>query len=142
VNTSLLLRIASIITLLFAVGHSMGAPWTPVNASAPAAVVEAMKSVRFDALGSSRTYWEFYFGFGVSISIYLFMQAAVLWFLATIARNQPSAVRPIVVVLLLGYSANVYVTWRYFFIVPLVLSIVMAACLALTLVASRSRAGG
>lgn len=140
-NTSLLLRIASIIALLFAVGHSMGAPWTPANESAAASVVQAMKSVSFDALGSNRTYWEFYFGFGVSISIYLFVQAAILWFLATIAKTQPSAVRPIVVVLLLAYCANVYITWRYFFVVPLVLSIVMVACLSLALIASRSRVG-
>ena len=119
----------------------MGAPWTPVSESAPASVVEAMKSVSFDAMGSNRTYWEFYFGFGASISIYLFVQAAVLWFLATLARTQPSSVRPMVVVLLLAYVANIYVTWKYFFVVPLVLSIVMATCLTLALVASKYRVG-
>jgi hypothetical protein len=139
VNTSLLLRIASVITLLFAVGHSMGAPWTPVNESAPASVVEAMKSVSFDAMGNNRTYWDFYFGFGVSISVYLFAQAGVLWFVATLAKTQPTAVRPFIVVLLFAYAANIYITWRYFFVVPLVLSIVMVTCLALALIASKSR---
>jgi len=119
----------------------MGAPWTPVNESAPAAVVEAMKSVSFDAMGSKRTYWDFYFGFGVSISIYLFVQAAVLWLIATLAKTQPTSVRPFVVTLLVAYAANVYVTWRYFFVVPLVLSIVMVTCLALALIASKPRVG-
>ena len=140
-RTTLLLRIASVITLLFAVGHSMGAPWTPVNGSAAVSVVQAMKSVSFDAMGSSRTFWDFYFGFGVSISIYLIVQAAVLWFLATLAKTQPTSVRPFVVVLLVANAANAYVTWRYFFLVPLVLSIVMIICLALALVASKPRAG-
>ena len=100
-----------------------------------------MKSVSFDAMGSNRTYWDFYFGFGVSVSIYLFAQAAVLWFVATLAKIQPTSVRPFVVVLLVTYAANVYVTYRYFFVVPLVLSIVMVTCLALALIASKSRAG-
>ena len=140
-NTTLLLRIASIIALLFAVGHSMGAPWTPVNEDAPAAVVEAMKSVSFDAMGNARTFWDFYFGFGVSISIYLFVQAVLLWFVATLAKTQPDAARPFVVVLLVAYAANIYVTWKYFFVIPLVLSILLVTCLALALIASRSRAG-
>ena len=100
-----------------------------------------MKSVSFDAMGSKRTYWDFYFGFGVSSSIYLFVQAAVIWFLATIAKTQPTAVRPFLIVLLVAYAANVYVTWRYFFVVPLVLSIVMVACLAFALIVSKSRVG-
>lgn len=140
-STTLLLRIASVVTLLFAVGHSMGAPWTPVDGPAPASVVEAMKSVAFDAMGSSRTFWDFYFGFGVSISIYLMVQAAVLWLLATLAKTQPNSVRPFVVILLVAYAANVYVTWRYFFLIPLVLAIIMVICLVLALVASRSRIG-
>lgn len=140
-NSSLLLRIASVIGLLFALGHSMGSPWTPVNEPAPASVVEAMKSISFDAMGSNRTYWDFYFGFGVSISIYLFLQAAVLWLLATLSKTQPTFVRPFVVVFLVAYAVNVYVTWRYFFVVPLVLSIVMVICLALALITSKSHVG-
>ena len=94
-NTTLLLRIASVITLLFAVGHTVGAPWTPAGEAAPASVVEAMKSVSFDAMGSKRTFWDFYFGFGVSISIYLVVQAAVLWFLAAFAKTQAASIRPL-----------------------------------------------
>ena len=139
-HSSLLLRIASIIALLFAVGHSIGAPWTPVNEAAPASVVEAMKSVSFDAMGSTRTYWDFYFGFGISISIYLLAQAAVLWLVASLARAYPDAARPFVVVLLVAYAANVYVTFKYFFVIPLVMSIVMVTCLALALIALRPRA--
>lgn len=140
-NTTLLLRISSIIVLLFAVGHTMGAPWTPTGDSAPTSVVEAMKSVSFDAMGSKRTYWDFYFGFGVSISIYLFVQAAALWFLATLAKTQAAFVRPFVLLFLLSYAVNAYVTWRYFFVLPLVLSIAMVVCLTLALVASKSRTG-
>jgi hypothetical protein len=141
VNTTLLLRIASVIALLFAVGHTSGHPWTPSGDLAPAAVVRAMKGVGFDAMGSSRTYWDFYVGFGLSINVYMFAQAAVLWLLATLAKTQPPSVRPFVVVLLVACAANGYVAWRHLFLLPVVLSVAMAVCLALALVASKSRVG-
>lgn len=140
-NTTLLLRIASVIALLFAVGHTMGSPWTPSEEPAPASVVEAMKSVSFDAMGTTRTYWDFYSGFGVSISVYMFAQAALLWFLAALAKTQAAAVRPFVVVLLAYYAANGFVAWKYFFALPVVLSVAMVICLALALVASKRRVG-
>ena len=136
-NITLLLRIASAIALLFAVGHTMGSPWTP----GPASVVEAMKSVSFDAMGSKRSYWEFYFGFGVSISLYMFAQALLLWLLAALAKTQPAAVRPFVIVLLVSCVANGVVAWRYFFLLPLVLSVAIVICLSLALVASKPRVG-
>ncbi|MEA2164869.1 MAG: hypothetical protein QOK37_2996 [Thermoanaerobaculia bacterium] len=136
-KTTLLLRIAAVLAVLFALGHTMGGPWTPTEERSAASVVDAMKSVRFDVAGSSRSYWDFYYGFGVSISVYLFAQAILLWLLATLAKTQAAAARPFVVVLLASYAANVFVTWRYFFVVPLVLSIAIVICLTLALVASR-----
>jgi len=67
-TTSLWLRFAALITLLYCAGHTMGMPWTPATGSQETAVIDAMKSARFDALGSERTYWQFYFGFGLIIS--------------------------------------------------------------------------
>jgi hypothetical protein len=100
-----------------------------------------MKSVSFDAMGSNRSYWDFYFGFGVSISVYMFAQAALLWLLAPLARTQSAVVRPFVVVLLLSYVVNGFFAWRYFFVLPLALSVAIVICLALALVASKPRVG-
>jgi len=140
-NTILLLRIACVVALLFALGHTSGGPWTPTDEPGAASVVEAMKSVNFDVTGSRRSYWDFYFGFGVDISVYMFAQAAFLWLLATLAKTQPASVRPFVVVLLASYAVNAFVAWRYFFVIPLVMSVAMVACLALALLASRPRVG-
>lgn len=136
-NTTVLLRIASVIALLFAVGHTMGLPWTP----GPASVVEAMKAVSFDAMGSKRTYWDFYFGFGVTISVYMFAQAALLWLLASLARAGSSPIRPWVGVLLASNAASGFLAWKYFFLLPVVLSVAMVACLTLALFASRPHVG-
>jgi len=140
-STTLLLRVAAVIALLFSLGHTMGSPWTPSPELGAVSVVQAMKSFHFDAMGSSRSYWEFYYGFGVSISIYMFVQAVILWMLAGLAKTQPASVRPFVLVLLASYAANGFIAWRYFFVLPLILSVAMVICLALAFFASRSRLG-
>jgi hypothetical protein len=71
---SFLLRIAAAITLLYCAGHTMGMPWTPATGPQEAAVLDAMKTTRFDTMGTVRTYWDFYFGFGAAISVYLALQ--------------------------------------------------------------------
>ena len=77
-NASLLLRIASVISLVFAAGHSLGGRkyWSPQGKTE---VLKAMRTVRFEVFGVSRTYLDFYLGFGLSLSVFLLLQAAVLW---------------------------------------------------------------
>jgi hypothetical protein len=83
----IVLRITSIITLLFAAGHSLGGleSWSPVGENE---VLKAMQSFRFDAEGVSRTYLDFYLGFGFILSVYLFLQAVLLWQLAALAKTE------------------------------------------------------
>src|ERR1700752_4364000 len=93
------LRIASVIALLFAAGHSMGAmeSWSPPGETD---VLEAMRSFRFDAMGVTRTYWDFYFGFGLFISVFLLLQAILLWQLSAIAMTDPARARPLIATVL------------------------------------------
>jgi hypothetical protein len=131
------LRIASIITLLYFAGHTSGMPWTPdVVGSATSPVVEAMKGHSFDVAGSMRTYWDIYFGFGSSISLFMLISAVVLWQLSSLARTEARAVRPIIAVFLIGFIANTVLAWKYFFVVPLVMSAAIAISLAFAFVAA------
>ena len=133
----ILLRIAAALTLLYCVGHTMGAPWTPVIGAREAAVIDAMKSVRFDVMGSSRTYWDFYVGFGAAISGYLAVQAVVLWQLGTLARTDAAHTRPIIAAFFVAFVGNAILVWAFFFAVPLILAIAIAACLGLAFVRAR-----
>jgi hypothetical protein len=69
-KTPLWRRIASVVSLLFAVGHSMGGlqRWSPMGDTA---VLKAMTEVRFDTMGVSRSYLDFYMGFGWPLSAYM-----------------------------------------------------------------------
>jgi hypothetical protein len=135
------LRIAAVITLLYFAGHTAGMPWTPYTDSEAQPVLETMKNHSFEAEGFKGTYWDLYFGFGLIVSVYLLVQAAVLWQLASLAKIDAIRVRPIVASFLVGFIINAALSWKYFFIVPVVMAGAIALCLAIALVlASRTQA--
>ena len=129
-KTSTLLRIAAVITFLYFAGHTAGAPWTPGMGPAELAVIEAMKTNHFAAMGSSRTYWDFYFGFGVIISVLQLVQAVVLWQLGALAKTDAARLRPIIATFLAAFIAIAILGWMYFFILPVIMATVIAICLA------------
>ncbi len=128
------LRIAAVLTLLYCAGHTSGMPWTPYTSSEATAVVEAMKTHPFEEQGFKGTYWDLYMGFGLVISVYLLAQAVVLWQLGSLAKTDAVRVRPIVVTFLIAFVINLVLSWKYFFIVPVVLAGLIALCLAAALV--------
>jgi hypothetical protein len=139
-SVSTRLRIASIVAFIYCAGHTAGAPWTPARGGAGGtAALEALRSLRFDVQGISRTYWDFYFGFGVAISAFLLVQAVLLWQLATLARTNAFRLRPIIALLLSGFCVNAVVAWMYFFPVPAVLAVAIAVCLAAAWLAAGNR---
>ena len=138
-NPSILLRIGSAVSLLYFSGHMMGFPWTPSEGPQTAALLAAMRSYRFDVMGSPRTYWDFYLGFGLIIGVHLLVQTVALWHLGTMAQWNASSVRPLVALFGLALVANAVLSWKLFFVVPLVLAIAIAICLGLAFVSARER---
>ncbi len=135
------LRAAAVLTLLYCAGHTMGMPWTPYTDPEATSVLEAMKGHSFEAEGFKGTYWDLYFGFGLIISVYLLVQAVVLWQVASLAKADAARVRPIVVSFLVAFAINAALSWKYFFVVPVVMAGLIAICLAIALVLSgRTRA--
>jgi hypothetical protein len=128
------LRIAAVLTLLYCAGHTSGMPWTPYTDAEAASVLDTMKSHSFAEQGFQGTYWDLYMGFGLVISLYLLLQGVVLWQLGSLAKTEARRVRPIVVSFLLAFVINVALSWKYFFVVPVVLAGLTAICLAIALV--------
>jgi len=128
------LRVAAVVTLLYCAGHTIGMPWTPYTDAEATSVLETMKGHSFEAEGFKGTYWDIYFGFGLVISVYLLVQAAVLWQVASLAKLDATRVRPIVVSFLIAFVVNAALSWKYFFIVPVVMAGIIAICLAIAIV--------
>jgi hypothetical protein len=131
-----LIRIASVIGFLYAVGHSRGYPWTPGKGVAEGALIDGMKTLQFEAMGVSRTYWDFYLGFGISISVFLLAQALLLWQLSSLYEKNADKLRPLIWVIAGSYLLNAGLAWKFFFALPASFA---AAIAILLVVASRSR---
>jgi len=138
-TTTLWLRIASIIMLLFTVGHSMGGlqRWSPMGDNE---VLRQMTAVRFDTMGASRTYLDFFMGFGWSISIVMLLQTVLLWQLSSLARTNATAVRPMIAVFAIATVATGVIAWRFIFPVPALFSAALVIALVVAYIAS-SHAG-
>ena len=131
---TIFLRIAAIITLLYFAGHTSGIPWTPDTGPEAMPVIDAMKSHSFDLIGSMRTYWDFYFGFGVTISLFLLVLAVMLWQLGSMAKTDALRIRGLVASFLVLFIINTVLAWKYFFVIPLVTSAAITICLALAFI--------
>jgi hypothetical protein len=96
-----------------------------------------MRTFRFEVAGVNRSYLEFYLGFGYSLSVFLVMQAILLWQVGTVARTDPIQARPLIVTFLLASIVSGVVSWKFIFPVPVYFGAALTACLGLALVAGR-----
>ena len=135
-NATLWLRISSVISLLFSIGHTLGGrkDWSPMGETD---VLRAMRTVRYAAMGVSRTYLDFYRAFGFSLSVTMFLQTFILWQLASLARTQPVQVRPMIAAFALATAACGVLSWRLLFPIPAAFSGVLAACLGVAFATAR-----
>ena len=124
----ILYRISSVLLLLFAAGHTFG-----FRQNNPAwgagAVLGLMRSVRFEAQGFTRTYWDFFSAFGLFLSVFLLFAAILAWQLGRLPAETLARVRSIAWALALCFAAITVVSWRYAFTTPIVFSIVITVCL-------------
>jgi len=73
----LLYRVAAVLILLFDLGHTSGYPWSDPRWGVD---LRPIQSIHFDVLGSSRSYWDFYVGFGLSETVFLLLAAVLVFF--------------------------------------------------------------
>ena len=134
------LRIASVLSIFNCAGHTTGVFSAPKHGAAEIAVVETMKSYHLDVMGSMRSYWDFLFGYGLSVTITLLVQAILFWQLATLAKRSPACVRPIAGLFFLNCIGIAIISWKYFFIGPAVSQLLIAACLGVAFAKTGSSA--
>jgi hypothetical protein len=127
-NASLLYRIASVLLALFAVGHTMGFRRVHPRWGVDAAI-QSLQATRFEVQGFSRTYWGFYTGFGLFVTVLLLFTAAVAWQLGGLSREVLKAIPGITWGLAICFVVVTLLSWRYFFVAPVVFSGVIALCL-------------
>jgi len=128
-TSTLFLRIASIMTLVHGVLHTIGGVFGGPAPGIAAATEAVMRANHFYVLGVTRSYWEFYRGLGLGITISLATQAVVLWLLASLAKKHAVELRPILWVFTIAFLVFAVVSYMYFFSGPVIAEILIAACL-------------
>lgn len=117
------LRALAVLLAIFAVGHTLGTAAPKVTRGPGEAVVfAAMQDFRFPVMGFQRTYWEFYRGFALIISLQLLLMMAFAWQVSTISRHSRRLALPLAITLQLGCLGLMILAWMFFFGAPIVLS--------------------
>jgi hypothetical protein len=128
-KASLFYRIAAVLLLLFAVAHTLGFRQSDPQWGVDA-LLAAMRSTHFDAMGSSRTYWDLFLAAGFCVGVFYFFSAILAWQLGGLPAATLAAMRGPAWAFALCFAAITVVSWRYLFILPVVFSGVITLCLA------------
>ena len=128
-NARLLYRIAAVVLVLFAAGHTFGFLAFRPESPEGLAVFNAMNHVHFDFNGAPRSYADFYVGFGLLVTAYLLFSAVLAWHLGGLAVSQPRAIGMLAWAFALLQLVNLVLSILYFFIVPATMSAAVLVCL-------------
>ena len=125
---SLVYRIAAILLVLFAVGHTLG-----FQQSDPSWGVDSllglMRSSRFEVQGFTRSYWDLFLAAGFSVGAFYLFSAVLAWQLASLPAETLAGMRLSVWAFALCFAVIALVSFRYLFVIPIVFSVLVTACL-------------
>ena len=127
-KASIFYRIAAVLLLLFAVGHTLGfrqsdPTWGVDN------LLGSMRSIHFDVQGFNRTYWDLFLAAGFSVGVFFLFAAILAWQLGGLSAATLALMRGTAWAFALCFAAITVLSWKYFFIIPIVFSIVTTLCL-------------
>ena len=128
-KAKIFLRVASVLTLIHAILHTIGGVFGKPAPGLATATEAVMRANYFPALGQTRSYWEFYRGMGLGVTITLTAEGLLFWLLSSLARKDAAQLRPILWVFVLSYLAFAMNSYAYFFNAPVIVEILIAACL-------------
>ena len=127
-QASMFYRIAAVLLLLFAVGHTLGFRESDPKWGVDA-LLGSMRSIHFDVQGFNRTYWDLFVAAGFSVGVLYLFAAVLAWQLGGLPAATLSLMRGTAWAFPLCFAAITVVSWRYLFIIPIAFSIVITLCL-------------
>ena len=116
-------RIASCLLVFYTIGHTLGAVIdTPKFGAEADSVADLMKSVHVQTQGFDCTWYGFYRGFGIFVSLFFALSAVMTWIVGGMSTVKRRTVLPLMWALFASYATSVIVTLSYFFLVPALFS--------------------
>jgi hypothetical protein len=127
-KASIFYRIAAVLLLLFAVGHTLGFRQSDPSWGVDA-LLSSMRSMHFDVQGFNRTYWDLFSAAGFSVGVFYLFAAILAWQLGGLPPATLALMRGTAWAFALCFAALTVVSWRFLFILPIAFSIVITLCL-------------
>ena len=128
-RAKLILSVAASVATLQAAAHlGLFLRSQPKPGSAAWPLVEAMRA---QTAPGHATYWGMYFGYGLLSALTAFFMAALMWLAAGFDAGSRRFAGRVVAIIFVAVVAHAALVARYFFILPLVFDIIVAAFLAL-----------
>ena|SRR2546425_2741200 len=135
-SPSLCYHIAAVLLVLYAAGHTMGFQRVDPRWGVDA-FVNGLRATRFDVQGAQRTYWGFIMGFGLFCTVLMLFAALMAWQLGALPQATLAMMPLATWGFAISFAVATVVTWRYFFVAPIVFSLLIT--ISLTVAAWLSR---
>ena len=127
-KASVFYRIAAVLLLLFAVGHTLGFRQSDPTWGVDA-LLGSMRSIHFDVQGFHRSYWDFFVAAGFSVGVLYLFAAILAWQLGSLPPATLAMMRVTTWAFALCFAVITVLSWRYLFAIPIIFSIVITLCL-------------
>ena len=127
-KASVFYRTAAGLILLFDIGHTLGFRQSDPTWGVDT-LLSSMRSIHFEVQGFSRTYWDLFVGAGLFVSVFLLFAAVLAWQLGGLSAETLARMRPTAWALAVCFVAVTILSWKYFFLVPIVFSLLITVCL-------------
>src|ERR1700720_4770985 len=127
-KASMFYRIAAVLLLLFAAGHTLGFRQSDPQWGVDA-LLGSMRSIHFNVQGFNRTYWDLFEAAGFSVGVFYLFAAILAWQLGGLPPATLALMRGTAWAFALCFAVITVVSWRFLFILPIAFSIVITLCL-------------
>ena len=110
-KASLIYRVAAVLLLLFAIGHTLGFRQSDPQWGVDA-LLASMRSIHFDVQGFHRTYWDLFEAAGFSVGIFYVFAALLAWQLGGLPAETLARMRGIAWTFAICFAALTFVSWN------------------------------
>jgi hypothetical protein len=127
-KASMFYRIAAVLLLLLAVGHTLGFRQSDPRWGVDA-LLSSMRSIHFNVQGFNRSYWDLFVAAGFSVDVFFLFAAILAWQLGRLPAATLALMRGTTWAFAFCFAAITVVSCRHLFTVPIAFSGVITLCL-------------
>lgn len=134
-NTSILLYIATFLAIIQYIAHAgLFLSAKAKHGKEEINVIKSMKSHKWNFSGFHRSYWDFYFGYGLLAVLWGIAEVFLFWQLAELSRIPTISITPFILILIAANVGHAILTLKYFFFTPAIFDLLIALTLVLAVI--------